>query len=143
MGVTRTGAYPRPMATAVLYDDACNLCKVLVDGFLSWDRRGALRPVAIQSPEGQALLHAVPEALRLASFHLVDDAGTVLSGGPALARLLGLVPGGRPVGTLLGALPGPTARAYEWVARNRITLSKAVPTALKRRATRRLAAAKG
>lgn len=127
------------MPSAVLYDDVCNFCKVLVDGFLSWDRRGALRAVAIQSEEGQALLRGVPAELRLASFHLVDEAGGVLSGGPALTRLLGLVPGGAPAAALMARLPGPTAATYDWIAAHRVTLSRGVPGALKRRAARRLA----
>lgn len=127
------------MTHTVLYDDECNFCKVVMDAILSWDgRRGALRPVPIQSDTGRRLLADVPVQRHLESFHVVRPDGSVLSAGPALALLTQLLPGGTLPGLLLRAAPGPTAAGYRWVARHRIAISRYVPARLKRRATRRL-----
>lgn len=124
---------------AVLYDRDCNICKVITDAVLSWDgARGALRAVPIQSEEGQRLLRAIAPERRLDELHLVEADGTVRSGGPAFAALLGRLRGGVLLGRLLARLPGPTAAGYGWVARNRVVLSRFVPGRLKTRADRRL-----
>ena len=60
---------------------------------LGADRRRALRPVAIQSAEGAALLAGLDEARRMASWHLVDPEGRRTSAGAAVAPLLRLLPG--------------------------------------------------
>jgi predicted DCC family thiol-disulfide oxidoreductase YuxK len=127
------------MRSVVLYDEHCNFCKVIMDALLSWDGgRERLRPLPIQSAEGQRLLHVVPPGERLDSFHLVAPDGSVRSGGPALAALLHELPAGGAPAALLERLPGPTAAGYGWVARNRVAISRYVPGALKRRANRRL-----
>jgi predicted DCC family thiol-disulfide oxidoreductase YuxK len=111
-----------------------------MESLLTWDgRRGRLRPVPIQSDEGALLLHGVPEELRLASFHLVDDDGTVVSGGPALADVFRALPGGGPIARLLELSPGATAAGYDWVATNRVALSRFIPGRVKAIANRRLA----
>lgn len=128
------------MSHVVLYDDGCNFCKVTVDAVMDWDRgRGRIRARAIQQPECTELLGAMPEDRKLASFHLIRPDGSVISAGPALEELLRLLPGGGPLASLLGRFPDQTAAGYWWIARNRMTLSRPVPKALKRRATRRLA----
>jgi predicted DCC family thiol-disulfide oxidoreductase YuxK len=104
---------------AVLYDDDCAFCKWSLDKILAWDRRRRLRPVAIQSDEGQGLLGDVPEAERLDSWHLVLPSGEVRSAGAGAAPLAALLPGGRPLGFLFGSFPGLTERAYRRVAANR------------------------
>jgi predicted DCC family thiol-disulfide oxidoreductase YuxK len=126
--------------TAVLYDTDCNICKTIMETLLTWDRRGRLRPVPIQSDEGQALLHEVPVAKRLESFHLVRPGEHVLSGGPALAELFSELPAGGAFARVLRMSPNATRAGYEWVARNRVTLSRFIPRAVKARANRRLAA---
>jgi predicted DCC family thiol-disulfide oxidoreductase YuxK len=129
------------MASAVLYDADCNICKTITETLLTWDAgRGRLRPVPIQSDEGAALLHDVPEELRLASFHLIDSDGHVVSGGPALARLFRQLPGGLVVARALEFSPDASARGYDWVARNRVALSRFIPGRVKALANRRLAA---
>jgi predicted DCC family thiol-disulfide oxidoreductase YuxK len=55
----------------------------------------------------------------MASWHLVEEDGTVNSGGAAFSPLLRRLPGGRPLAWLTAALPGPTERAYRYVARTR------------------------
>ena len=127
------------MAAAVLYDADCNICKTIMESLLTWDgRRARLRPVPIQSAEGARLLHAIPEELRLASFHLVDEHGHVTSGGPALADLFRTLPGGAGVARLLELSPDATAAGYRWVAANRVALSRFIPGRVKRLANRRL-----
>ncbi len=50
---TAAGAARASATHAILYDADCGFCKWSLDKVLLWDRRGRLRPVAIQSPEGQ------------------------------------------------------------------------------------------
>jgi len=107
----------------VLYDRDCGLCRWSLDKILAWDRRHALRPVAIQSEEGQRLLTPVPPERRLDSWHLVAG-GEVLSAGAAAPPLFAALPGGRPVAALLRAFPRATERAYRWVADHRGLLSR-------------------
>ena len=104
---------------AVLYDDDCGFCKLCVRALLRLDRGKRLRPVSIQSEEGQRLLVEVPEAARLESAHLVTPGGTVLSGGAAAEALARLLPAGNVPALLFQRFPGGTDRAYRWVARNR------------------------
>lgn len=111
----------------VMYDDDCGFCKRLLSKFLAWDRGRRLRPVALQSEEADALLAGMPESQRMASWHLVDPDGTVRSGGEALAPLLRLLPGGSAPSWAVERIPGPTDRAYRWVAANRSALSRRWP----------------
>jgi predicted DCC family thiol-disulfide oxidoreductase YuxK len=110
---------------AVLYDRDCGFCKWSLDKILAWDRRHRLRPVAIQSEEGQGLLAAISPERRLDSWHLVAE-GEVRSGGAAAPRLFAALPGGRPLAALLRTFPGATDRAYRWVAGHRDLLARAL-----------------
>ena len=112
-----------PEAT-VLYDEDCGFCKWSLDKILAWDRNRRLRPVAIQSDEGQGLLASVPEEKRLDSWHLVEPSGAVRSAGSAAGPLFDLLPGGKPLAGIARALPGPTERAYRTVAGNRDRLAR-------------------
>jgi predicted DCC family thiol-disulfide oxidoreductase YuxK len=112
-----------PEAT-VLYDEDCGFCKWSLDKILAWDRSRRLRPVPIQSEEGQRLLAGVPEELRLDSWHLVDADGAVRSAGAAAPPLLDLMPGGRPLAAAGRGFPGATERAYRAVAGNRDRLAR-------------------
>jgi predicted DCC family thiol-disulfide oxidoreductase YuxK len=103
----------------VLYDDDCAFCKWSVDKILAWDRRRRLRPVAIQSVEGQGLLASMPESERLDSWHLVLQSGEVRSAGAAAAPLADVLPAGRPLAFLFRSFPGLTDRAYRRVTANR------------------------
>jgi predicted DCC family thiol-disulfide oxidoreductase YuxK len=108
---------------AVLYDRDCGFCKWALDKILAWDRRSRLRPVAIQSDEGQRLLGEIPPERRLESWHLVTD-GEVRSAGAAAPRLLEALAGGRPLAALLRTFPRSTERAYGWVAGHRDLLAR-------------------
>jgi predicted DCC family thiol-disulfide oxidoreductase YuxK len=112
-----------PEAT-VLYDQDCGFCKWSLDKILAWDRSHKVRPVPIQSEEGQRLLAGVPGEQRLDSWHLVDSAGHVRSAGAAAPPLLDLMPGGRPLAAAGRRFPRATERAYRAVAGNRDRLAR-------------------
>lgn len=109
---------------AVLYDEDCGFCRWSLDKLLAWDRRRGLRPVAIQSAEGQALLRGVPPEQHLESWHVAVPSGEVLSSGAAAAPVAERLPLGRPLAALFRMFPRTTDRAYRWVARNRNRLAR-------------------
>jgi predicted DCC family thiol-disulfide oxidoreductase YuxK len=131
---------PTPDHT-VLYDGDCGFCKCLMALVLAADRDARLAPAAIQSPVGERLLADLPEAERLASWHLVTPAGARSSGGAAIPTLLALLPGARLTAPVARRIPGSLDRGYRWVARHRVTLSRPIPRALKRRAAAAVARA--
>jgi predicted DCC family thiol-disulfide oxidoreductase YuxK len=108
---------------AVLYDSDCGFCKWALDKILAWDRHRRLRPVAIQSEEGQTLLADVAPDRRLDSWHLVGE-GEVRSGGAAAPALFRELPAGRPLAATLRTFPRATDRAYRWVADHRDLLAR-------------------
>jgi predicted DCC family thiol-disulfide oxidoreductase YuxK len=120
---------------AVLYDVDCGFCRWTLARVLAWDRAGRLRPVAIQDDEGQALLARLEPAARLASWHVAFPDGRLYSAGPALERVVALLPGGRAPATVLRALSPVTTAAYRLVARHRAVPGRFVSVAAKRRAT--------
>ena len=123
----------------ILYDRDCGFCRWALSKVLAWDRRGRLRPVALQDPEADLLLTGMPQEKRMASWHLVDG-GEVRSGGAAFGPLLRGLPGGRPLARLAEAAPGATDRAYRLIAGNRDKLGPRLTAGAKRRADRRIAA---
>jgi predicted DCC family thiol-disulfide oxidoreductase YuxK len=123
----------------LLYDTDCGFCRWCLGKVLAWDRRRSIRPVAIQSEEGDRLLAGMSEDQRLASWHLVDGDGTVRSAGAAFPQLFRLLPGGSPLAALTARAPRATDRAYHWVAGNRSRWGKLVTDGAKRRADRRIA----
>jgi predicted DCC family thiol-disulfide oxidoreductase YuxK len=112
-----------PEAT-VLYDEDCGFCKWSLDKILAWDRGHKLRPVPIQSEEGQRLLASVPEEMRLDSWHIVGPSGEVRSAGSGAAPLFDLLPAGKPLAATARTFPGVTERAYRAVAGNRDRLAR-------------------
>jgi len=78
-----------------------------------------VRPVAIQSEEGQRLLAPVPETERLESWHLAFGDGELRSGGAAAAPLVSELPAGRPLAAVFRTFPHVTDRAYRFVAGHR------------------------
>jgi predicted DCC family thiol-disulfide oxidoreductase YuxK len=111
---------------AVLYDEDCGFCKWSLNRILRWDRRGRLRPVAIQSEEGARLLAPVDDSIRLDSWHLALPSGEVVSAGAALAPLAELLPGGRPLAFLARRFPRTVERGYRFVADHRDRFGKLV-----------------
>jgi predicted DCC family thiol-disulfide oxidoreductase YuxK len=103
----------------LLFDSRCGFCRRSVSRILRWDRRGRLRPVALQDPEADELLGGMDEQRKMASWHLVTEDGRVHSAGAAFSPLLRLLPGGRPFAALAEAFPRLTERSYRHVARTR------------------------
>ena len=131
----RTGAAPPGQRHwTVLYDADCGLCTWLLSVLLQWDRAHRLRPVGLQRTEAGELLDDLTPAEQMASWHLISPTGERHSGGAALPRLVGLLPGGRVAAAGFARFPGLTDRGYRWVAGHRSQLSTWVPTGAKRRA---------
>lgn len=118
----------------MLYDADCGVCRWLLGRILTWDRAGNLRVLALQTPEAQALLAAVPEDEWMKSWHLVDRAGTVHSAGDAFPSLLDELPMGKLLkpAVVLGRIP--VNASYRWFAANRSLFGKYVPAAAKEKA---------
>lgn len=109
---------------ALLYDDDCGFCKLCVRTIIGLDRDGRMRPVAIQSEEGQRLLTEVPPQRRLDSFHLVTPGGSVRSAGAAAAPLASLLPGGDLPARAFRRYPSQTEAVYRWIAGHRSTFGR-------------------
>lgn len=131
-----SGGAPRAV---LLYDAECGLCRWGVARILAWDRRRALRPVAIQGPEGADLLHDLDPGARMDSWHLIPPGTRRSSAGAAVAPLLRLLPGGSPAAQVAERHPEAVERAYRAVARRRRTLGRLVSAGAARRARRRIA----
>jgi len=83
------------------------------------DRDNRLRPVALQSPEAEALLPGMSEEERMASWHLVTPDGRVHSGGAAFDPLTRVLGRARPLGAFARRFPRATEAGYRWVAGHR------------------------
>jgi predicted DCC family thiol-disulfide oxidoreductase YuxK len=110
----------------ILYDRDCGFCRWSLAKVLAWDRGGRLRPVPLQDPEADALLGAMDEKTRMASWHLVEPDGSVTSAGTAAGPLLRRLPGGGPLASLAERFPRATARAYRWVSEHRTALARPI-----------------
>jgi predicted DCC family thiol-disulfide oxidoreductase YuxK len=129
----------RPPAVTVLFDRDCGFCRWSVGRLLAWDRGGRLRPVAIQSDEGQRLLTDLTPAERLASAHVIDAQGRRTSAGDALAPVADVLPGGRPLAALFRRAAGLARAGYRAIAGRRSLFGKLVSDAAKARADERIA----
>jgi predicted DCC family thiol-disulfide oxidoreductase YuxK len=127
-----------PSAT-LIYDPDCGFCRWCLGKVLAWDRRRALRPVALGSEEADRLLADVAREEQMTSWHLVDRDGRVSSAGAAFAPLLRLLPGGAAFAAAAARFPRGIDRAYRWVTSNRSRWGKFVTNGAKRRADRRIA----
>jgi predicted DCC family thiol-disulfide oxidoreductase YuxK len=127
-----------PSAT-LIYDPDCGFCRWCLGKVLAWDRRRALRPVALGSEEADRLLADVAREEQMTSWHLVDRDGRVSSAGAAFAPLFRLLPGGAAFAAAAARFPRGIDRAYRWVASNRSRWGKLVTNGAKRRADRRIA----
>ena len=94
------------MGYYLLYDENCSLCVRFMQEVKRRDRRGRIVPVGFQDPRIPTLVPSMTREKLENSFHLVLPDGTVKSGPQAMPSLLGLLPGLRLVGWLLGVLPG-------------------------------------
>jgi predicted DCC family thiol-disulfide oxidoreductase YuxK len=103
----------------VLYDQDCGFCRWATGKLLAWDRRGRLRSVALQSSETDQMLPGMGRDQQMAAWHLLTPNGRVRSAGRAVAPLLRLLPGGRPLAVVAESFPGTTDRLYDWISRHR------------------------
>ena len=124
----------------VLYDRDCGFCRWSLAQILAWDRAKRLRPVAIQSEEGQRLLAGVPADERLASWHLVEPDGQVRSAAAGFPGLFGRLPAGAPVAWLTRTLQGPSQLGYRALVANRTRLGRRISGERRDRATRAIEA---
>jgi predicted DCC family thiol-disulfide oxidoreductase YuxK len=122
----------------VLYDRDCGFCRWTLAQLLNWDREKRLRPVAIQSDEGQRLLAGVPAEDRLASWHLVEPGGEVKSAEAGFPGLFGRLPAGAPVAWLTKLLQTPSGAGYRLLVANRTRLGRRISRERRDRATRAL-----
>jgi predicted DCC family thiol-disulfide oxidoreductase YuxK len=106
---------------------------------LAWDRERRLRPLAIQSEEGQRLLADLTPQQRLASAHAIDAAGRRTSGGDALAPVADVLAGGRPLAAVARRAPRLARAGYDAIAARRSLWGKLVTEGATRRADRRIA----
>ena len=123
----------------IFYDADCGFCRWSLAKLLAWDRRRALRPVALQSrAEADRLLAGMDDHTRMASWHLVLPDGAVRSAGAAFAPLLRLLPGGRPLARLVEAAQPLVNAAYRFAAGRRSLFGRFVTAGAKRRADERI-----
>ena len=109
---------------ALLYDGECGFCRLATKVAMRLDDDHRLRPVAIQSEEGQRLLTEVPAELRLDSFHVVTPGGHVVSGADAAPLLSRLLRGGHVPSRAMRRFPRQTAATYGFVSRHRGALGR-------------------
>jgi len=133
----------RPPAVTVLYDHDCGFCRWSIGRLLAWDRLGRLRPLAIQSAEGQRLLADLTPEQRLATAHAVDAAGRRTSGGDALAPIAAVLPGGAALAALGQRAPALARVGYRAVAGRRSLFGRLISDAAKARADERIARRSG
>lgn len=124
----------------VLYDRDCGFCRWSLSKLLAWDRRGRLRPVALQDAEADRLLAGMGEEERMGSWHLAEPGGEVRSAGAAFEPLLRELPGGRPLAAIAARAPRLTERAYRFVSGNRTPIGRRLTGGAKSRADERIAA---
>ncbi|MGH3138023.1 MAG: DCC1-like thiol-disulfide oxidoreductase family protein [Gaiellaceae bacterium] len=112
----------------LLYDDSCRLCRFAARCVVRLDRRQELAFLPLQDEAATPLLAAVPAGERLDTWRLASTDGSLSgfgAGAPALFRATRLT---RPLGLLLGAIPGALLeRCYELIARNRGILGRIAP----------------
>jgi predicted DCC family thiol-disulfide oxidoreductase YuxK len=128
-------AAPDQPGWTLIYDSDCGFCRWSLALVLKADRRRALMPLALGTAQADALLHDLTPQQRSASWHLVAPDCRRESAGAAAPHLLTLLPGGRAPAAVLARAPALTDRGYRWVAANRSTLSRLLPSSAKLRAS--------
>lgn len=135
-------AKARPGASApvtVLYDEDCAFCKATLAALLLCDRERRLRPVAIQSREGDLLLAELPGSERLRSAHAIADDGRVRSAGASVPIVLAALPGARALAWLAGRLSPATDLSYRALVVARPLLGRRIPAHVRRSSERVIA----
>ncbi len=122
----------------LIYDSDCGFCRWCLGKVLAWDRRRAVRPVALGTEEADRLLAGTPAGERMSSWHLVESTGEVHSAGAGFAPLLRLLPGGSPLSAVAARFPRATERGYRGVSSRRSFFGRFVTEGAKRRADQRI-----
>ena len=135
-----SAADPPTGTWTVIYDGDCGVCQTLLAPLLRADRHRRLRLLALGTEAADALLADLTPTERDASWHLIDPAGARASAGAAAPPLLRLLPGGGAPAAVLARCPRQTERAYRLVADHRAAIGRWVPSGVKRRARRTVAA---
>jgi predicted DCC family thiol-disulfide oxidoreductase YuxK len=120
--------------TTLLYDAECSFCRTVLGAILARDRERRIRPVALQDALAADLLPGMSEEDRFASFHVVEEDGTVHSGGRALPRVFAELPGAGWLARATASTQPLTDLAYELVSRNRSRIGPRVPASWTSRA---------
>ena len=118
---------PHEGALIVLYDGDCGFCAVMLAVLLRWDRAHRLDAAPIQGARGERLLGEMPAEDRLRSWHVIDGAGVVHSGGSGVPVVLAVLPGGAGLAHVTSQTPVMTSRVYQWVSDHRATLGRLLP----------------
>ncbi|HEX8206122.1 MAG TPA: DCC1-like thiol-disulfide oxidoreductase family protein [Solirubrobacteraceae bacterium] len=127
MGEASSGATASGGAR-LFYDSACGVCVWIIALVARRAPRGAFVLAPLDGPVADAALAGLDREARYASWHVVDEAGRLHSGGAALAFVAARMPGGRAVAALLRATPRLTERGYVLAARRRGVWSRLVPS---------------
>ena len=118
----------RPMRPVnVVYDPDCGFCRVCMAVLLRWDRQGRLRPVPLFSPDADALPEGMPRVTQAASWHAIDERGTVRSGGPRSRPCSNSSRAVNGPQRWRAASPGRSSCPTRWVADHRALVGRFVP----------------
>ncbi len=101
----------------LIYDSDCGICvnfKRMID-FL--DARKEIAFFPLRDADDAGLLSSIPISLRKKSFHLRMPGGGLLSGAEALPELMGQLPGGGPLSSVVTRVP-PGKRVVRFLYRN-------------------------
>jgi len=109
----------------VLYDEQCGFCTAVARWLV---RRGAgrLQAESIGSARGARALRDLARERRYDTVHVLDEVGRRWSGPRSLPVLARATPGLAWAAGLLEQFPGATELGYDWVARHRGALSRAL-----------------
>ena len=104
----------------IAYDTACGPCEAFRRAVALVDSGRAFRFLPLGEAEASGILDSVAPAMRYRSFHMVDRAGKVQSGGAAVPSLMKVLYPGRMVPAMLVGSPGGRrllASAYSTLSR--------------------------
>jgi len=119
----------------LVYDGECRFCRACLALVLAADRARRVEALTLDEAAARGLAEGVSGERWSGSWHAIDDAGTLRSGGAAVAPLLAEL-GLRPLAALAERAPGPIERAYRAVADRRGRLSRRLPAGVVRWADR-------
>jgi predicted DCC family thiol-disulfide oxidoreductase YuxK len=101
----------RPGRIAVLYDGACELCRIGAEAVRIFDNSAAIDLLDIHAGEARAQFPDLEIDALMEELHVVDDRGRVLKGARAVNEVLRHQHGVRGIFAYLWYVPG-----YAWLA---------------------------